>query len=139
MGPPNLPLIKQKLTNFLESYPYANPRGVYYGIQFLDILKERCQIDPQSVPLKHWHFMLVHIQLMLYRIEVLKKYQPDKKTAYEEIAGRLSLLLADVRKTEMHILKNRVRSGTSRVDVSGKVEDIRNRYAQNIAVMIELL
>ena len=137
--PINLPAIRQKLENFLYSHPYSNSDGLYYGISFFDILIKRYQDNPRNISLKHCHFIVAHMQFMLQRIGVLQKAQPYNTQKYEAVAEQLKVLLADVQKTEMRILKAQMVSGILKMDYGERLGTFKQRYAEIIAAIVGII
>lgn len=137
--PPNLQLIRQKLQNFLMNHSYSTLEGACFGIQFLDILGKRYQANPEYISLKHCHFIVVHMQLMLCRLKVLQKHQPHNSQQYAVLIAQLNDLLTDVRKTEMRILKSQIASRYLSMDYAARLKDIKSRYAAIIGTMIDII
>nr|WP_296457488.1 hypothetical protein [uncultured Acetatifactor sp.] len=134
-----LPIIRQKLENFLSSHPYSSSDGLYYGISFFDILIKRYQGNPLRVSLKHCHFIVAHMQFMLQRIGVLQKAQPHNMQKYEAVAEQLKVLLADVQRTEMRILKAQMTTGILGMDYGERLGTFKQRYAEIVGAIVEIM
>lgn len=137
----NCDLIKQSLINFLNCYPYTKveTEGIYYGIQFFDILINRYHNDSDYVSLKHCHFILSHIQLMLQRVKILQKNKIASQEEWESILLPLTELTKKVSRLELRILKIRLSGCRFNIPYDLELLDIKSQYARIIENIIRIL
>ena len=137
----NCDLIKQSLVNFLNCYPYTNVQaeGIYYGIQFFDILVRRYQNYPHRISLKHCHFILTHIQFMLQRAKILQKNKIGSYQEWEPILILLMELARYTRVLELRILKSKLSSHKLNISYDLELLNIKSQYTKAIENIIKII
>lgn len=138
--PINLEIIKSCLKGFVENKKYAVLDGVYYGIQFFDLIIKRANNDYSMLSIKHLHFIYAHIWFMHFRTCVFQKRGLVKSSEkMEAVIQSLSVLLQQAHMIENKVLKYRISRRNSGFSLIEELTEIKNCYSEIIYDFIAII
>lgn len=132
----NKTTVIKKLESFITNEQLGCSDNKYYGIVFFDVLEKTLlmQNGLPGIDIKHYHFIYVHIKLMLERVKLIEiEYNICLDIISHELIelNNLALILRNM------IIKSNISKNNYNVDYSlSIINSIKNRYIKVINKLI---